>query len=296
MLSYNEVYFVVEHFSYLAKALARKGSDKVHIAVLVKQVPDSDEVKMDEEKGTMVRSGVGAIINPLDLHAIECALDLRKKHGGKVRVFSMGPPQAEEALREAVALGVDEVFLLTDPCFAAADTWATAKTLAAALSKAGPHDLILAGEKATDGETGQVGPEVAVMLGLPFSTYVSRLAIEKDFAVVHRTVEDGVEIQRLPLPCLLTVLRDLNEPSMPTLSGKKKARRFNVVKWSHEEIGLSPLEVGLSGSPTRVVKIFYPKVTREGAFYKDKDLDKGIEHLLEELHSRGLLDGGKGNA
>jgi electron transfer flavoprotein beta subunit len=268
----------------------------VLIAVLVKQVPDSDEVKMDEEKGTMVRSGVGAIINPLDLHAIECAIDLREKFGGKVRVFSMGPPQAEEALREAVALGVDEVFLLTDPCFAAADTWATAKTLAAAIAKTGPYDLILAGEKATDGETGQVGPEVAVMLGLPFSTYVSQLDIEKDSAVVRRTVEDGVEIQRLPLPCLLTVLRDLNEPSMPTLAGKKKARRFDVVKWDHKKAGLSPEEVGLSGSPTRVVKIFYPKVAREGAFYKGKDLDKGIEHLLKELHSMGVLDGGKDNA
>jgi electron transfer flavoprotein beta subunit len=105
-----------------------------------------------------------------------------------------------------------------------------------------------------------------------------------------------VEIQRLPLPCLLTVLRDLNEPSMPTLAGKKKARRFDVVKWDHEKVGLNPEEVGLSGSPTRVVKIFYPKVTREGAFYKGKDLDKGIEHLLKELHSMGVLDGGKDNA
>ncbi|MGC9373103.1 MAG: electron transfer flavoprotein subunit beta/FixA family protein [Thermovirgaceae bacterium] len=266
----------------------------MHIAVLLKQVPDTDEIRMDEEKGTMIREGAGTIINPLDLHALQAALDLRPQDGGRISVISMGPPQAEKALREAIALGADEVLFLSDPRFAAADTWATAKTLAAAIRKYGPFDLILAGEKATDGETGQVGPEVAAMLDLPFSTYVSGLSFHEGAGVVvSRTVEDGIERQRLPLPCLLTVLRDLNEPVMPTLEGKKKGRRIQIQTRGLEDLGLDPGEVGLAGSPTRVVRIFHPQVERTPLFYRGKDLDKGIAQFVDELERRGVLTGGE---
>ncbi|MFP4481501.1 MAG: electron transfer flavoprotein subunit beta/FixA family protein [Thermovirgaceae bacterium] len=269
----------------------------MHIAVLLKQVPDTDEVRMDEEKGTMIREGTGTIINPLDLNALEAALDLRAGGSGSVTAISMGPPQTEKALREAVALGADEVLLLSDPRFAAADTWATAVTLVAAIRKYGPFDLILAGEKATDGETGQVGPEVAAMLDLPFSTYVSGLAVHEDGSViVSRTVEEGVERQRLPLPCLLTVLRDLNEPVMPTLEGKKKGRRIQMRRRGLEDLGLDPDEVGLAGSPTRVVRIFHPQVERTPVLYRGKDLDRGIVHLVDELERRGVLTGGESHA
>jgi electron transfer flavoprotein beta subunit len=266
----------------------------MHIAVLLKQVPDTDEVRMDEKTGTMIREGAGTIINPFDLHALQAALDLRQHAGGRISVISMGPPQAEKALREAIALGADDVLLLSDPRFAAADTWATAKTLAAAIRKYGPFDLILAGEKATDGETGQVGPEVAAMLDLPFSTYVSGLVVQEDGSViVSRTVEEGIGRQRLPLPCLLTVLRDLNEPVMPTLEGKKKGRRIRIQSKRLDDLGLDPEEVGLAGSPTRVVRIFHPQVERTSLFYRGKDLDRGIAQLLEELGKRGLLTGGE---
>ena len=151
------------------------------IAVLVKQVPDSDEIKMDPEKGTMIREGAGNIVNPLDLNALEAAIALRKEYGGEVVTFSMGPPQADIALRETLALGADKAFLISDRFFAGADSWATALVLAKSLEKAGPFDLIIAGEKATDGETGQVGPEVAAMLNIPLSTYVSSLLVTGDF-------------------------------------------------------------------------------------------------------------------
>ena len=211
------------------------------VAVLLKQVPDTDEVRIDEEKGVLVREGVGAIINPLDLHALEAALELRSSSGASVTVFSMGPPRADEALREAIALGADEAFLLSDPAFAGSDTWATARVLAAALSVYGPFDLVLAGEKATDGETGQVGPEAAVMCDIPFSTYVSKFSVSADSVTVRRTVEDVLETQRLPLPCLLTVLRDINEPSMPTLAGKMRARRAGINVEGVSSLELDPL-------------------------------------------------------
>ncbi len=261
----------------------------MNIAVLIKQVPDTDEVRMDPEKGTMIRQGVGTIINPLDLNALEGALELRRNRGGKVTVFSMGPPQAEGALKEALALGADDAYLLTDAAFAGGDTWATARVLAEACRKYGPFDLILGGEKATDGETGQVGPEVAVMLDIPFSTYVSALELREGGLRVRRSVEEGSELQHLPFPCLLTVLRDLNEPSMPTLAGKKRARRTSISKISRKDLGLSETETGLSGSPTRVVRIAYPTLARETAFFGPKDTEKGLDLLMRKLRELALL-------
>ena len=262
------------------------------IAVLIKQVPDTDEVKMDPEKGTMIRDGVGNLINPLDLNALEAALALVKERGGTVTVLSMGPAQTERALREALALGADRALLLSDRAFAGADTWATAKVLAALLEKKGPFDVILAGEKATDGETGQVGPEVATFLSLPFATYVSRLEASDEGMTVRRTVEEGYQHLRLPFPCLLTVLHDLNEPSMPTLAGKKRGRRAEIERFGLDDLGLDRSEVGLSGSPTRVVKIDHPKITRQTAFFAGSHLDEGIEHVLTLLKEKALLQGG----
>ncbi len=259
------------------------------MAVLVKQVPDTEEVRMDPEKGTMIRQGVGAIINPLDLNALEGALAFRRARGGKVTVFSMGPPRAEEALKEALALGADEAYLLTDSAFAGGDTWATARVLAEACRKYGPFDLILGGEKATDGETGQVGPEVAVMLDIPCSTYVSSLELREGGVRVRRTVEEGSEYQFLPFPCLLTVLRDLNEPSIPTLAGKKRARRTSIPRISRNDLDIAEAETGLSGSPTRVVHIHYPTLSRETVFFGPHDTERGLDFLVQKLRDLALL-------
>lgn len=259
------------------------------IAVLIKQVPDTDEVKMDPEKGTMVRDGVGSIINPLDLNALQEALRLKGETDGRVTAISMGPSQAEEALREALALGADRAVLVTDRLFAGGDTWATARTLAAALEKTGPFDLILAGEKATDGETGQVGPEVAVMTGMPFSTYISAVELDGSRVTVRRTVEEGIQVQSLPTPCLLTVLHDLNEPAMPTLAGKMKARRGDVEKLTLADLDIPREQTGLKGSPTRVVKIDRPQLTRSTETFSGKDLEKGLDRVVEILRARALL-------
>ena len=261
------------------------------IAVLIKQVPDTDEVKMDPEKGTMIRDGVGSLINPLDMNALEAALTLARR-GGTVTALSMGPAQAERALREALALGADRALLLSDRAFAGADTWATDKVLAALLEKEGPFDVILAGEKATDGETGQVGPAVATFLSVPFATYVSRIEASDEGITVRRTVEEGYQHLRLPRPCLLTVLHDLNEPSMPTLAGKKRGRRAQVERFGLDDLGLDRSEVGLSGSPTRVVRIAHPKLSRKTAFFGGKDLDAGIEQVIGLLREKALLQGG----
>lgn len=261
------------------------------IAVLIKQVPDSDDVRMDPETGTMVREGMGAIVNPLDLNALQAALDVKATAGvsSEVTVITMGPPKAHEALRECVSMGADRGVLLTDRAFAGSDTWATAKVLAAAVKRTGPYDLVFAGEKATDGETGQVGPETAVLLGIPFSTYVSGVALCEDKIEVRRTVEEGVQRQRLPFPCLLTVLHALNEPAMPTLAGKKRARRSQVLSLGAADIDLADGETGLKGSATRVVKISYPSVSRKTEMYDEKRMDDGIERLVAILRDLAVM-------
>ncbi|MCE5201288.1 MAG: electron transfer flavoprotein subunit beta/FixA family protein [Synergistaceae bacterium] len=261
----------------------------MRIAVLVKQVPDSDEIKMDPVNGTMIREGEGNIVNPLDLNALEAALVLRREYGGSVNVLSMGPAQTDIALRETLALGADSAYLISDKLFAGADTWATSLVLAKTLKKLGLFDLVLAGEKATDGETGQVGPEVAAMLNIPCATYASSIKVSGENIIVRRTVEEGYEVQKLKLPCLITVLNDMNEPGMPTLSGKKRARRADIEKFGAADLGVSKEEVGLAGSPTRVVKISHPKISRQTEFYSGREIDCGLDRVVEILHDMAVL-------
>ncbi|HOO31993.1 MAG TPA: electron transfer flavoprotein subunit beta/FixA family protein [Thermotogota bacterium] len=263
----------------------------MHIAVLIKQVPDTDNVKLDPETGTMIREGSGTIINPLDLNALEAAVKIKSRIEEEclITTISMGPPSAEYALRESLALGADEAFLLTDRKFAGADSWATSKVISEGLKKAGNFDLILAGEKATDGETGQVGPEVAAMLNIPCSTYISGIEIEQKSVVVTRSLEDGYERQRIKFPCLLTVLSALNNPSMPTLKGKKMSRRAEITKLTAEDIDIRPEELGLKGSPTRVVKVSTPKKTRNTKMYKGSKITEGIKELFDEIKGEQII-------
>lgn len=236
----------------------------MRVAVCVKQVPETKAVKMDEATGTIVRKGVQAIINPLDLHALEAALALKEKLGAEIMAFSLGPPQAEEALREAMAMGVDQAALVSDKAFAGSDTWATSLALAAAIKQAGPFDLILCGERATDGDTGQVGPELAAALGLPVATYADRVEkVEADVCHLSRLVEDGRELWAMKLPGVVTVVKDIGCPRLPTLRGKLRAKAATIPTLSAAALGLDPAQLGLAGSPTRVVKIFRPKVARQ---------------------------------
>ena len=219
---------------------------------------------MDEETGTMIREGVEAIVNPLDLYAIESALRLREAHGGEVVALCMGPPSADKALKEAVAMGCDSAALLTHRAFAGADTWATAYTLAAGIRKLGDFDLIICGERATDGDTGQVGPGIAAFLDLPVLTYVGHIAEATATTLrAHRLVENGHEDLEVTLPAVLTVVKEVGEARLPTLHGKRRAREIEIPVWGPDDVGAEADKIGLKASPTRVVKIFSPKVARD---------------------------------
>ena len=265
----------------------------MRIVVPIKQVPETNAVKMDPETGTMIREGVEAIVNPLDLYAIESALRLRERFGGEVVTITMGPHKALSALREAVAMGCDSAILLRAKEFAGSDTWATSCVLAAAIRRMGNCDLIVCGERATDGDTGQVGPATAAFLDLPVATYVSAIEVcDSRALVVRRLVEDGYEMLRIQLPALLTVVKEVAEPRLPTLRGKRKARAMEIPVWGPDNLDLNPDQLGLKGSPTRVVKIFRPKVTRECEKIVASDepsLYKAADRLVMFLSRKNLL-------
>lgn len=231
----------------------------MNIIVLIKQVPDTSEVKINRETNTLIRDGVPSIINPFDMYAIEEALRLREQHGGKVTAVTMGPPQAADALKEAVALGVDDVILLSDRAFAGADTWATSYALSRGIKKIGSFDLIIAGKQAIDGDTAQVGPETADMLGIPFVAYIRKIEqIDSSKMVAERMMDEGYDVVETSLPALITVVKEINQPRPPSLKGKMKARGLKVVSWTAADINADQGLCGLQGSPTKVVKIFPP--------------------------------------
>jgi len=235
------------------------------ILVLVKQVPTTESVRLNEETGTMIRTGTDVAMNPLDLQAVEAAVRMAASLDPAITVtaLSMGPPQAASALREALAMGCDEGVLLSDRAFAGADTWATATTLVGAIRTLGDIDLILCGERATDGETGQVGPMVAAMLEWPVLTYASRLEVCGNELRVGRAIEGGLEQVACPLPAVVCALRDLNDPRLPTLSGKIRAHEASIRVLSAADIAVDVAHLGLAGSPTRVVSVTYPSFRRK---------------------------------
>lgn len=237
----------------------------MHIVVCIKQVPDTHEVKLDPETNTLMREGVAAIVNPFDMYAIEEALRLRDKLGGTVTALTMGPPQAETALREAISMGVNTGVLVSDIAFAGSDTWATSYTLAQAIrSFDEAPSVILFGKQAADGDTAQVGPGVAAQLDMPQITYVRKIEeIDESQIVAERLLETGFEAIESSLPCVLTVVKEINEPRLPSLKGKMAARKAEIQKWSAADIGAEAEKTGLMGSPTKVVKVFTPP-PREG--------------------------------
>ncbi|MFC1461435.1 electron transfer flavoprotein subunit beta/FixA family protein [Verrucomicrobiota bacterium] len=255
----------------------------MHIVVCIKQVPDTADVKIDPETHTLIREGVASIINPFDMYAIEEALRLKEKLGGKVTALTMGPPQAEDALREAVSMGVDAGILVSDRAFAGSDTWATGYTLAKALQKIGDADLVVCGKQASDGDTAQVGPGIAAHLDLPQITYVRKIEeIDPDHVVAERSLEDGYESIWSPLPCLLTVVKEINEPRLPSLKGKLAARKAEFIHWKAEDLSCEPDKIGLDGSPTKVVKIFVPPA-REGGEVLEGEPEDVVPELIEKL-------------
>lgn len=226
------------------------------IVVCIKQVPDTTEVKLDPVTGTLIRDGVPSIINPDDKSGLEAALTLKDEHGAHVTVLTMGPPQADSALREALAMGADEAILLTDRAFAGADTLATSTTLAAAIRKL-DCDLVIAGRQAIDGDTAQVGPQIAEHLDLPQVSYVSGLSKNGDSVILKREFEDCYHMVEVVLPCLITTLSEMNKPRYMHVGGIMDA--FNnkeVIKWTLADIEVDLEKLGLKGSPTKVKKSF----------------------------------------
>ncbi|MFA4991886.1 MAG: electron transfer flavoprotein subunit beta/FixA family protein [Candidatus Omnitrophota bacterium] len=241
----------------------------MNIIVCIKQVPDTTNVRIDPETNTLIRAGVQSIINPFDAYAIEEGVRLKEKFGGTVTIVTMGPPQAEEALREAISLGADEAVLVSDRAFAGSDTWATSYTLSKAIQKIGQFDLIICGKQAIDGDTAQVGPGISAHLDIPQITYVKKIEdVKLDGAHRHmraeKMTEEGYEIIESPLPCLITVVKEINEPRLPSLKGKMRAKKIEIKKILAKDLDVDPGLLGLNGSPTKVVRIFTPPPRKGG--------------------------------
>ncbi|MBI3986643.1 MAG: electron transfer flavoprotein subunit beta/FixA family protein, partial [Lentisphaerae bacterium] len=253
------------------------------IAVCIKQVPETGNVKIDPKTHTLIREGVVSIINPFDMYAIEEGIRLKERLGAKVTVITMGPPQADSALREAISMGCDQGILVSDRAFAGSDTWATSYTLSMALKKLGDVSLILCGKQAADGDTAQVGPGIAAHLNLPQITYVRKIEeIDAAHIVAERLMETGTEIIHAPLPCVLTVIKEINEPRLPSLKGKMAAKKAALLNWKAADLDCDPKRIGLDGSPTKVVKIFSPP-PRQGGIVFTGEPEEIVPKLVEKL-------------
>jgi electron transfer flavoprotein beta subunit len=256
----------------------------MEIVVCIKQVPDTTEVKIDPVTNTLIRQGVPSIVNPFDKNALEAALQLKTKHGGKVTVISMGPPQAKDALKECLAMGADAAILISDRSFGGADTLATSYALAAAIRKLGKVDVIFCGKQAIDGDTAQVGPETAEHLGISQVTYVANMDIDGDTARVEREREDGYEIIEVKLPVLISVIKsDTYEPRFPSVKGTMKANRTEIPMWSAADVNAGEKKIGLQGSPTKVSKIFSPPRRTQGVLIQQATARESVVELLQKL-------------
>ena len=262
------------------------------IVVCAKQVPDTTEVKLDPKTNTLIRDGVPSIINPDDKAGIEAALRLKEKVGGTVTVVSMGPPQADAALREALAMGCDDAILVTDRAFGGADTWATSSTIAAALKKL-DYDIIITGRQAIDGDTAQVGPQIAEHLGIPQVSYAEEiLDASDDKIVVKRQFEDRYHVIEVKTPCLITALAELAKPRYMTVHGIFDAYREKEVKvWTLEELKdtVDMANIGLKGSPTNVKQSFTKQAKGKGLYYKDLSPEEAVETIVAKLEERHII-------
>lgn len=253
------------------------------IIVCVKQVPDAKDVRLDPKTNTLAREGVSSIMNPYDQHAVEEAVRLKERLGGEVVVLSMGPPQAAEVLKQALSCGADRAVLVSDRAFAGSDTCATSYTLAKAVSHIGDFDLILCGKQAIDGDTAQVGPGMAIQLGIPYVTCIQKIREADDkVLVMERMMDDGYDVLAGPYPLLLTVVKGINSPRLPSLKGKMRAKKAEITVLSASDIGADPSSIGLAGSPTQVVAVF-PPPSRGQRTILNGTLDEQVAKLVGKL-------------
>lgn len=260
----------------------------MNIVVCIKQVPNTNEVKLDPVTGTLIRDGVPSIINPDDKAGLEAALRLKDATGAHVTVVSMGPPQADAVLREAMAMGADDAVLVTDRAFGGADTLATSTTIAAALKKI-PYDLIITGRQAIDGDTAQVGPQIAEHLNIPNVSYAEEIQVEGDTVTVKRQYEDRYHVVKVKMPCLITALSELNQPRYMTPGGIFDAyREKQVTVWGLNDIEVDTDKIGLKGSPTRVFKSF-PKSLKAAGTVVQLDAEDAADYMLEKLREKFII-------
>ncbi len=254
----------------------------MHIVVCLKQVPETQNVRIDPETHTLVRQGVASVLNPFDFFALEAALKIKDtKDGVKITAITMGPPQAKAVLIDALSRGVDDAILISDRAFAGADTWATSLTLASAIKQLMPVDLVVCGKQAIDGDTAQVGPELATILDWPYATYVKQLEFLDDSNLkIVRQTDEGYAVWKLPLPALITVLKEVGEPRPRSYKCTLRARRYDIPVWGIDKLGLDVDSVGLKGSFTQVVKVFSPERRKDKVI-----LEGAVNDLVEQLYN-----------
>ncbi len=260
------------------------------ILVCIKQVPDTAEVKLDPKTGRLIREGVPSIINHDDKAGIEAALKLRDEVGGTVTVVTMGPPQADVALREALAMGCDDAYLLSAREFGGSDTYATATIIATALKKIG-FDIVITGRQAIDGDTAQVGPQIAEQLGVPQVSYCEELKADGEYMIVRRQFEDQSHLLKVKTPCLITCLAELNEPRYMSVYGIVDAYKHDVKVWGFNDLkdDLNPDWIGLQGSPTNVFLSFGKKQKDAGTVLENLSEDEAVQAIMDKLIERHLI-------
>lgn len=260
------------------------------IIVCVKQVPNTNEIKINPETGTLIRDGVESILNHDDANALEQALAIKDENPDThVTVLTMGPPQAKEMLQECIAMGADEAVLLSDRALGGSDTWATSNALAAGIRKIGDFDLIFAGRQAIDGDTAQVGPQIAEKLGIPQVTYVKDFSLEEKTVKVKRALEDGYEHLKVKLPCVLTAIKELNTPRYMSIRGILKGAGADIKVWSAEDIGVDKETVGLKASPTNVFRSFTPKPKGKGVQVEGDSAKELATNLIKNLKEKHII-------
>ena len=255
----------------------------MNVIVCLKQVPARIKIEVDPKTGALASGGVDRAINPPDLYALEEGVRIKEKTRGKVTVISMGPPLAEESLKEAIGYGADEAVLLSDPAFPGSDTWATSHILAKAIGKIGQYDLVICGKQSIDGETGQVGSQVAEALGVPFVSLVNRIDELGDKTVrVTRMSDDGHQLIEMALPGVISVVKEINVPRVPSLRGLMAAKKARIPVWNAVELGIDPAVVGPSGSPSRVARVFFPQRQGPNEMLQGSPDDQ-VEQLFDRL-------------
>lgn len=260
------------------------------IVVCIKQVPETTDIEWDPTTGTLLRQGAIGILNLNDKHALEAALQLREKHGGLITAISMGPPQAEDALREALSMGIDKAILISDRLFAGADTLSTSYALSLALRKIAGFDLILCGKETSDGMTAQVGPQLAELLDLPQLTYATEITINNNSIRIKQKLEDGLRILEAPFPALITVEREINQPRIPPMDSIMEAYRDKEIQvWTAEDLEGNIAHFGLKGSPTQTRKVYKKEVRRGKVTLLEGEPAKVAKKLIQVLKQKGLV-------